>query len=173
MAAGSRTRRNCSPPKATRSPSRSCRLVDKTCCRRPFRLNNSDRGEGRTMDQATTVSGDKPLWRKIVDFPLVAMLIALAAVIACIALATFLMRSVVPAVPGLTRSLEFDLVTIPLLIIAYELLIRRLGEHPRDDYRDPKALRNLGLGLVAGFLIFSVAVAIAAVMGVYRITGEG
>jgi len=125
------------------------------------------------MDQATTVSGDKPLWRKIVDFPLVAMLIALAAVIACIALATFLMRSVVPAVPGLTRSLEFDLVTIPLLIIAYELLIRRLGEHPRDDYRDPKALRNLGLGLVAGFLIFSVAVAIAAVMGVYRVTGEG
>jgi len=125
------------------------------------------------MDQATTVSGDKPLWRKIVDFPLVAMLIALAAVIACIALATFLMRSVVPAVPGLTRSLEFDLVTIPLLIIAYELLIRRLGEHPRDDYRDPKALRNLGLGLVAGFLIFSVAVAIAALMGVYRITGEG
>jgi len=101
------------------------------------------------------------------------MLIALAAVIACIALATFLMRSVVPAVPGLTRSLEFDLVTIPLLIIAYELLIRRLGEHPRDDYRDPKALRNLGLGLVAGFLIFSVAVAIAAVMGVYRVTGEG
>jgi len=67
------------------------------------------------MDQGTTVSGEKPLWRKIVDFPLVAMLIALALVIACVALATLLMRSVVPAVPGLATSLEFDLVTIPLL----------------------------------------------------------
>ncbi|HEX5257916.1 MAG TPA: type II CAAX endopeptidase family protein, partial [Sphingomicrobium sp.] len=125
------------------------------------------------MDQVTTVTGEKPLWRKIVDFPLVAMLIALAIVIACLVLTTFLMRSIVPAIPGLARSLEFDLVAIPLLIIAYELIIRRLGEHPRDDYRDPKALRNLAAGLLAGFLIFSVAVAVAAVLGVYRVTGEG
>ena len=125
------------------------------------------------MDRMSTGLGDKPLWRKIVDFPLVAMLIALAVVILCITAATFLMRSVVPPIPGLARSLEFDLVTIPLLIIAYELVIRRLGEHPRDDYRDPKALKNLALGLGAGFLIFSIAVGVAALMGVYRITGEG
>ena len=125
------------------------------------------------MDRTTTASGEKPLWRKIVDFPLVAMLIALALVIACVALATLLMRSVVPAVPGLATSLEFDLITIPLLIIAYKLVIRHLGDHPRDDYRDANALRNLAVGLGAGFAIFSLAVAVAAAMGVYRVSGEG
>jgi hypothetical protein len=123
------------------------------------------------MDQITT--GEKRLWRKIVDFPLVAMLIALAIAIACFTVAALLGRYVVPPIDGLKTSLEFDLIAIPLLIIAYELVIRRLGEHPRDDYRDPKALKSLGLGLGAGFLIFSVAVAVAAILGVYRITGEG
>src|SRR5205085_6086049 len=42
-----------------------------------------------------------------------------------------------------------------------------------NDYRDPIALRNLGLGLAAGFVVFSLAVAIAALLGVYRITGPG
>jgi membrane protease YdiL (CAAX protease family) len=125
------------------------------------------------MGQVSTVSGEKPLWRKIVDFPLVAMVIALAIVIVCLTVAALLMRSVVPAVAGLAPSLEFDLLAIPLLIIAYELVIRHLGEHRRDDYRDPKALKNLGVGLTAGFLIFSVAVAVAALLGVYRVTGEG
>src|SRR5690348_8848879 len=122
------------------------------------------------MDQVTVVAGDKPLWRKIVDFPLVAMVIALAVVILCITAATYFIKSV--PIARLGMNIEFELVTIPLLIVAYELVIRHLGEHPRDDYRDPKALKNLVLGLAAGFMIFSVAVAIAAIFGVYRITGE-
>jgi uncharacterized protein len=125
------------------------------------------------MDQIRIVSGGKPLWRKIVDFPLVAMVIAFAIVIACFTVTALLGKFVVPPVRGLTQSLEFDLIAIPLLILAYELIIRRLGERPRDDYRDPNALRNLGLGLAAGFLIFSLAVGVAALMGVYRVTGEG
>lgn len=123
------------------------------------------------MDQVATVSGEKPLWRKIVDFPLVAMLIALAIVILCITVATLIVRSV--HIPHLGMNIEFELVTMALLVIAYELLIRRLGEQPRDDYRDPRALRNFVLGLGAGFLIFSIAVGVAALLGVYRITGEG
>jgi membrane protease YdiL (CAAX protease family) len=125
------------------------------------------------MDQVRTAPTDKPLWRKVVDFPLVAMLIALGVVIGCAVVTMLLVRYVVPPVPPLTSNLEFDLIAILLLIIAYELIIRRLGEHPHDDYRDPKALRHLGLGLGAGFLIFSFAVGVAALMGVYRATGEG
>jgi uncharacterized protein len=125
------------------------------------------------MDQAGTVTAEKPLWRRIADFPLVAMLIALVVVILCFTATALLGKLVVPPVPELSQNLEFDLIAIPLLILAYELVIRRLGESPRDDYRDPKALRNLGLGLGAGFLIFSVAVGVAALMGVYRVTGEG
>lgn len=121
----------------------------------------------------TSVSGDKPQWRKIVDFPLVAMLIALTVVIACLAVTFPLSKFIKTTIPGLPINLEYDLIAILLLIAGYELVIRRLGEHPRDDYRDPKALRNLALGLGAGLLLFSLAVGVAALMGVYRITGEG
>jgi membrane protease YdiL (CAAX protease family) len=126
------------------------------------------------MDQAHSIdAARKPLWKRIVDFPLVAMLIAVIIVILCFAAALLIGQYLVPPVPGLTREMTFDLIAIPILILAYKLLIRRLGERPRDDYRDPAALRNLGLGLATGFLVFSVAVAIAALLGVYRITGEG
>lgn len=124
------------------------------------------------MDQQVTIA-ERPLWRKIVDFPLVAMVIALVIVICCFTIGLLAARYVIPPVPGLSMNLMLDLVSIPLLIIAYELLIRRLGEHPRDDYRDPKALKHLGIGLGAGFLVFSVVVAVAAILGVYRITGRG
>lgn len=125
------------------------------------------------MERVESVTPAKPLWRRIVDFPLVAMLIAVGIVILCFAAALLIGRYLVPPVPGLTRELTFDLIAIPILILAYKLVIRRLGERPRDDYRDPAALRNLGLGLGAGFLVFSLAVGVAAVLGVYRITGEG
>lgn len=125
------------------------------------------------MNEAATIRSDKPLWRKIADFPLVTMLIALAIVILCFTVGMLTAQFLVPPISGLSRNLKLDLVSIPILIIAYELVIRRLGEHPRDDYRDAHAVRNLGIGLGAGFLVFSLAVAVAAVLGVYRVTGEG
>lgn len=124
-------------------------------------------------DIQTIEAGDRPVWRKIVDFPLVAMLIALAIAILCFVVGMLIAQFVLPKVPGFSREMEFDLASIPILIIAYELVIRRLGRYPRDDYRDPKALQHLALGLGAGLLIFSAAVAVAALLGVYRVTGEG
>jgi hypothetical protein len=111
--------------------------------------------------------------RKIVDFPLIAMLIALVIVTGCFTVGLLLGKHVVPRIPGFTLNMMFDLISIPLLIVAYKLVIRRLGRHPRDDYRDRLALRRLGLGLGIGFTLFSLAVAVAAVLGVYRITGKG
>ena len=116
---------------------------------------------------------EKPLWRRIVDFPLVTMVIALALAILCFTVGLLLGRYVVPPIPGFTPNMMFDLLSIPLLIIVYELVIRRLGRRPKDDYRDPLALRRLGLGVGAGFLIFTLAVGAAALLGVYRITGKG
>ncbi len=125
------------------------------------------------MNEPVTISSEKPLWRRIVDFPLVTMLIALAIVILCFTAGQLIGQFLLPNIPGFSTEMKFDLASIPLVIIAYELVIRRLGEHPRDDYRDPQALRNLGIGLGAGFLVFSLAVGVAAILGVYRITGEG
>jgi len=114
-----------------------------------------------------------PVWRRIVNFPLVAMLIALAIAILCFTVGMLVAKYLLPPIPGFTNEMRFDLMSIPLLILAYKLLISRLGEQPKDDYRDPKALRNLGQGLAAGFLLFSLAVGVAAALGVYRITGPG
>jgi hypothetical protein len=125
------------------------------------------------MNYVERIPGDKPLWRRIVDYPLVTMLIAIAIVIACFTVGLLIANFLIPPIPGFSQNMRFDLISIPILIVVYELVIRRLGEHPRDDYRDPKALQHLGIGLGAGFLVFSLAVAIAAVLGVYRITGEG
>lgn len=125
------------------------------------------------MDQVTTTAAERPLWRRIVDFPLVAMLIGVAVIMLGIAIAVIIGQFVLPRIPGLTREMTFDLLAAPILILLYKLVIRRLGEHPRDDLRLTGAVRPLLLGLGAGLVIFSIVVAIAAAMGVYRVTGEG
>lgn len=115
----------------------------------------------------------RSLWRRILDYPLVAMVIAVVLYLIAISVAAAIDKLVALPVAGLNFELKFDILAIPLLIIMYELVIRRLGEHPRDDYRDPNALRNLLIGLGAGLAIFSLAVAVAAALGVYRVSGEG
>jgi uncharacterized protein len=126
------------------------------------------------MDQVHQVpAAHKPLWRRIIDFPLVAMLIAMVIVILCFTIGLLIAQYLVPPIPGFTLNMKFDLFALPLLVLAYLFIIRRLGDPPRNDYRDPAALPNLGLGLAAGFIVFSVAVGIAALLGVYRITGPG
>ena len=137
------------------------------CSKDSLRLNTAPKG--------TFVDGpvEKPLWRRIVDFPLMSMLIALVIAIACFTVGALIAQFLLPPTPALPRQTRFDLVSIPILLLGYELLIRRLGEHPKDDFRDPRALRNLGLGLAAGFMLFSLAVGVVALLGVYRITGPG
>src|SRR5437868_1831170 len=111
-----------------------------------WRRARQDRSSGRDeMNEVARVR--PPMWRKVVNFPLVAMLIALAIAIFCFAAGKLLATYLLPPIPGFTESMRFDLVSLPLLILAYELVIRHLGEEPRDDYRDPKALPRLGLGL--------------------------
>ena len=118
-------------------------------------------------------ASDKPLWRKIVDFPLVAMLIAVGAIIIGLVLSYFIATNLVPRIPALGSEGALDLVGIPVILIIYKLVIARLGRRPRDELPLEGALRPLGYGLLGGFLIFSVIVAIAAVLGVYTITGPG
>ena len=156
-------------PKAMHDRRRSCRSRISACrsgraSAQQIRFN----GRGRLMGEVQAVR-KKPLWRRIVDFPLVAMLIAIGIVFLCLRSRLLHRSDLLPPVPGFSREMKFDLASIPLLLAAYLLIIRRLGEHPRDDYRDAHWLRNLGLGLGTGLLVFSVAVAIAALVGVYRI----
>jgi len=116
----------------------------------------------------------KPLWRRIVDFPLVAMIIAVAVLVVGLTIAGALAKVVAPSLsPTVGYTTTFYLVALPILILLYILIIARLGEHPRNELRDPRAVQRLAIGLGAGVALFSLVVAIAAALGVYRIVGVG
>ena len=115
----------------------------------------------------------RPLWRRIVDFPLIAMLIAIGLLIVGITIAYIIASVAIPPIRGVGIELKFDIVAIPIILLIYKLVIVRLGDHPRDDLRAAGSLKPLGWGLLGGFLIFSLIVAFAAALGVYRITGPG
>ncbi len=122
---------------------------------------------------ATEGARERPLWRRIVDYPLVALLIAAILAIAASALGFALGKLVPPLGREWTAIVHALLVIVPLLAV-YKFIIVRLGEPPRDDLEwTAGAARKLGLGLLVGFLIMAVAVAIAAIFGVYRIVGAG
>jgi len=71
------------------------------------------------------------------------------------------------------KAVIHAIVEVGIVLAAYKLVIVRLGDHPRDDLPATGALRNLGFGLLAGLVIFSAIVGLAAIVGVYRITGAG
>jgi membrane protease YdiL (CAAX protease family) len=121
----------------------------------------------------SSVAAKRPLWRRIVDFPLVTMLIGVVVYFFGIIAAGIVAQFVIPPIPGFSREMKFYALAILFLVPLYVFVIAKLGEPKRDDFRDPKWLRHLLLGLVGGTLIFSVAVAIAGALGVYRIIGIG
>jgi membrane protease YdiL (CAAX protease family) len=124
------------------------------------------------MDQVTTGSGTKPMWRKIIDYPLVAMVIAVALFLVAVALGISLGKLLPPIGRNWTATVH-AVISIAIVLAVYKLAIARLGEHPRDDLPARNSLRNLGLGLVAGLVIFSLIVGLAAILGIYRIIGSG
>jgi membrane protease YdiL (CAAX protease family) len=119
-------------------------------------------------------SSKKPRWRRIVDYPLVAMLVAAVLYFAATALG-IAVGKFVPAQIGRNwvAIVHAALVIVPVLLI-YKLVIVRLGEHPRDDLPwGAASAKNLGVGLLAGFAIMAASVGIAAALGLYRIIGPG
>ncbi|MEO6224226.1 MAG: CPBP family intramembrane glutamic endopeptidase [Sphingomicrobium sp.] len=115
----------------------------------------------------------RSIGRRIFEFPLVAMVLAIVIVMLCMTAAQLIGRFVIPPIPGISGNIKFDLIALPILLAAYFLVIRKLGAYPRDDFRDSAAWSRLGLGLAGGLIVFSVAVGIAALAGIYRITGPG
>lgn len=125
------------------------------------------------MEQAVSSAEEKPLWRRIVDFPLIAMLIALGSLMIGLVLSYFIAAYLIPPIPAIGFDGVLDLVGIPIILIIYKLFIVRLGRLPRDELPLEGSVRPLGYGLLGGFLIFSLIVAVAAVLGIYSITGGG
>jgi membrane protease YdiL (CAAX protease family) len=121
------------------------------------------------------MDAERPLWRRIVDFPLVAMVI-------CVFL--YIVALVIGGVTGeklLRPVLHSDILTLAardgliilLMLLAYKMMMVRLGQRPRDDLKSPRALPQLGAGIGLGALLMVLAAGAAAVAGVYKITGQG
>lgn len=126
------------------------------------------------MTDGNAIRTAKPLWRRIVDFPLVAMVIAIA-LLAGTTLAVGKTFQQVPhwGIPKASREMIAGLILVALAVAVYKLAICKLGEQPRDDLRATHAVRDLALGLGGGALLFSLVTLVAAVVGVYDIVGLG
>jgi uncharacterized protein len=116
---------------------------------------------------------DRPLWRRIVDYPPVAMLIAVGSLLGCAGLAGGLTEVALRGAPQDDVSMAAAVASGLVMILVYKILIRRLGERPRDDLSGAGAIRQTAVGVAIGVLLFSVIVAVAALCGVYRIVGLG
>jgi uncharacterized protein len=120
------------------------------------------------MDQAE----ERPLWRRIVDYPLVAMLVAILVYAAAVAL-SLVLGKLVPPVGKTAVAAIHAVITITILLAAYKFVMVRLGERPKDDLPAKPALGESAVGLGLGFALMAASVAVAATLGVYRIVGAG
>lgn len=115
---------------------------------------------------------NRPLWRRIVDFPLVAMLIAIALFVLATALGSTI-GSQLPIMQKDWSTVVHAAINIALAFAIYKLAIARLGERKHDDLPARGAIGNTALGLLAGVVIFSAVVGVAALTDVYNIRGYG
>lgn len=113
-----------------------------------------------------------PLWKRIADFPLITMVIAIALFVGANAAALLLGR-LLPPLDKVALVAAKSLIAIVLVLLIYKLVIRRLGEQPHDDLPLAGAAKGLGAGLLLGFLLFSLIVGAAAALDVYNIVGDG
>ena len=120
---------------------------------------------------ASTAIDARPTWRKVIDFPLVTMILATLVFILTGLVAGFTARFIHD--PTGSEQTVWKLIFAALLIVVYKLVIARMGEIKRDDLRGSGAVRDLSVGLGVGAGIMVVIAAIAAVLKVYSITGPG
>jgi membrane protease YdiL (CAAX protease family) len=112
-------------------------------------------------------------WRAVAEWPPVALALALAIFLGAAGVAAGLIEVAMRGAPANHVQIVTDAVSCVVMLLAYKLVIRRLGRKPRDDLAGPRAGRQVLAGTGIGFLLFSAIVAVAALMGVYRINGTG
>ncbi len=123
------------------------------------------------MDAEQTMA--QPLWKRIWNFPLVAMLVALGATVGVLAAMGFVNQMLRPVLERDVRGALGVVVTIGLLIVVQKLVLRRLGDRKHDDLPLAGVVRGLALGTLGAFILFSLIVGVAALLGAYFIVGWG
>ena len=116
---------------------------------------------------------ERSLVERVLNFPLVTMLVALTVLTGIGGITRGILKVLLRGLAPDNLSLVTGFVVCVVMILTYKLIIRRLGEQPRDDLSGPRAARQLVGGLGIGLALFSVIVAVAAALKVYRIVGIG
>jgi uncharacterized protein len=124
------------------------------------------------MDDRGSAKDERSLFQRIVEFPLVALIIAILLFILATALGLYLGK-LIPAGRQPWAAIIHGTINIAVMFATYKLAIARLGERPRDDLPARDMARNLGLGVLVGTLLYGLVVAVAATLGVYRVAGPG
>ena len=115
-----------------------------------------------------------PLWRRVVTFPLVAMIIALVALLVPVGLLVPLLKWLpLDTLPEWAKVLLISVLTTTIAIIALKLAISRLGEKPRDDLPFDANAHDGWRGVLLAALLMSAIVGLVALLGGYRIAGWG
>jgi uncharacterized protein len=109
--------------------------------------------------------------RRVVDFPLVTMLLAFAAIMAPAGLVAGLLERMLPS--STIAAVASQLAVAVVILASYKLVVRHLGARKHDDLSGPGALRQLGAGLGIGASLFALIVGVAALIGIYRLHGAG
>ncbi len=120
------------------------------------------------MSSVDPVDRDRSVIQRFVDFPLVAMVIAFAAVMIPAGLLAGLFEKTLPSSPLLGQ-----LVVAAVMLASYKLVVPHLGARQHDDLSGPRAILQLSLGLAVGGVVFATIVGVAALAGVYRLVGMG
>ena len=128
------------------------------------------------MADAEAISAaDQPLWRRVVDFPLVAMVVSIFTLLTAAGLSSGIAELILRGthIASGQRTMIMDVAAACAMVLVYKLLLRHLGEIRRDDLAGPRAWAQTGVGAATGFTLFSAIVAVAALFGVYHVTGRG
>ena len=123
------------------------------------------------MQDNQGAAAPKSRWRRIADFPLVTMVIAVVLFLVPLVVIYFV-GPALPFQPPVSTVVNAAIL-LGLELLIYKTMIARLGEQPRDDLPWAKAPTGVGAGLLIGFLLFSAIVGVAAILDVYNIVGPG
>lgn len=126
------------------------------------------------MSDAVQTAAAKPLWRKIIDFPLVTMVLALAILVLVLTLAATVVARMTEGDSSEVASYVAGGTFVPLMVFAaYKLIVRHMGDPKRDDLPMGRQLLDLPIGIAAAGILMSVIVGVTALLGGYRIVGSG
>ncbi|TCJ37176.1 CPBP family intramembrane glutamic endopeptidase [Parafrankia sp. BMG5.11] len=116
----------------------------------------------------------KPLRRRVIDFPLVALIIAMLVLLFPIALLAPILQALpLETLPQWVDAPLISLCTVAVAIAAYKLVIARLGDQPADELPFNRQWLDAPRGALIATLLMSLIVGVAALMGAYRLEGWG